>query len=147
MEERNLKLQSEVKRYVNSIRKWYKFFAIVSIVGMSLMVVFGTLMFVFGNAITEAMAEQNASFNMPAWTIGVIYIVSAVVYVPIVIYLFKASHAARNAIAMNNNESARTFFRQSRNLWKYSGILTIVILGICAIAVSGAVVAIIATII
>lgn len=136
MEEKNLKLQMASKRYVHSMGRWYKFFAVVYIVSMSLMVVGAAMLFVAGPLMNEAMA--TAGYSFPAWIMGVLYLVCVVLMLPMVIYLMRAAKAARTAVALNNNEAAVRFLRNSKSYWKYYGIVTIVMLGIFAIAIPAA---------
>lgn len=138
MDEKNLKLQMAAKRYVHSMGRWYKFFAVVSIVGMSLLVLFGALCIVLSAVgldatMSEFMDENGYSFA--TWVLGAIYLVSAGLMLPCVIFLLRASKAARTAVALNNNEAAIAFLRNSKSYWKFYGILTIVMLGICVLVI------------
>ena len=140
MEEQNLKLQAAAKRYVHSIGRWYKFFAVVSIVGMALMVLGALSLILAGGLMADAMAEANP-YPFPMWVLGVIYLVSAGLMLLMVIYLMRAASAARTAVALNNNEAALAFIRNTKSYWKFYGILTIVILGICVLVIPAAAIA------
>lgn len=138
MEEKNLKLQVAAKRYVHSMGRWYKFFAVVSIVGMALMALCGAMMIVLSAVGADAMMSDvmaESGYPFAAWVLGVIYLVSAGLMLPCVIFLMRASKAARTAVALNNNEAAVAFLRHSKSYWKFYGILTIVILGICVLII------------
>lgn len=138
MEERTLKLQTAAKRYVHSTSRWYKFFAVVSIVGMSLCTLFGILFILLscmGLDASMAAAMAASGYQFPLWVLGAIYLVSAGLMLPAVIYLMRAARAARIAVALNDNEAAVRYMRFTKSYWKYYGILTIVMLGICAVAV------------
>lgn len=137
MDEQNIRLQQEAKQCVHSIGRWYKFFAIVGIVMASLCVLAGAFMIVASAVFTEALAECP----FPAWMMGAVYLVSAVLELPVIIYLMRAAKAATKAVGFNNNELAAAFIRLSKSYWKYYGILTIVMLGLCALAVPTGVVA------
>lgn len=131
MEEQNIRLQQEVKQCVHSIGRWYKFFAIVGIVGASLMLLLGALMIVASAVPIEAFAD----YPFPAWVLGAVYLISAGLELPVIIYLWRAAKYARKAVGFNNNEEVTRFVRYTKRYWKYYGILTIVLLGLCALAV------------
>lgn len=133
MEEQHIQLQEEVKQYVRSTGRWYNFFAILSIVGIAFMVPTALLFFVAGGFMSEAMAEAGQPF--PAWVLGVIYLASAALMVPIVIYLMRASKDAKSAVELNSSEAAVRFLRNTKSFWKFYGILTIVVIALCIIAV------------
>jgi len=141
MEEQNIRLQQEVKQYVHSIGRWYKFFAIVSIVGVAFMLLAAVMLFVASGVANEALTEALGAYPFPVWVVGVIYSVCAIVQVPMIVYLMCASKAATKAVGFNNNESATRFMHYSKRYWKYYGILTIVMLGICVLVIPLAVTA------
>ena len=141
MEEKNLKLQAASKRYIHSTGRWYKFFAVVCIVGMSVCAVLGILMILmsalgYDNLVKEAMAENGMPFA--AWVLGAIYLITAGLMLPMTIFLMRAAKAARTAVALNNNEAAVRFLRYTKSYWKFYGILTIVMLGISVIIIPAA---------
>ena len=137
MEEQNIRLQQEAKQCVHSIGRWYKFFAVVGIVGASLMLLAGVLMIVASTVFSKALAV----YPFPAWVLGAIYLICAGLELPIIIFLMRAAKAATKAVGFNNNEAAVCFMRYTKRYWKYYGILTIVMLGLCALAVPTGVVA------
>ena len=138
MEEQNLKLQAAAKRYVHSIGRWYKFFAVVSIVGMALMVFCALCCLLLGGLVNDAMAESGYPYPFPMWVLGIVYLVCAGVMLPMVIFLMRAAKAARTAVALNNNEAALAFIRNTKSYWKFYGILTIVMLGLCVLIIPAA---------
>lgn len=142
MEEQNIRLQQEVKQCVHSIGRWYKFFAVVGIVGASLMLLLGALMIVASAVSIEALAD----YPFPAWVLGAIYLIGAGLELPIIIFLMRAAKAATKAVGFNNNEEAACFVRYTKRYWKYYGILTIVMLGLCVLAVPTGVLAAVLTV-
>jgi len=130
MDEQNIRLQQEVKQYVHSMGCWYKFFAIVGIVGASFMLLCGIGLLLGGSMLEEAMDY----YPFPVWVLGVFYIAMAGVEVPMIVYLMRAARAATRACGLHNNERAAEFMRFSKKFWKYYGILSIVLLGFCLVA-------------
>ena len=136
MEEKNINLQSEARQYVHSMGRWYKFFAIVAIVGAAIMLLAALLIFVSGSLLDETMAD----YHFPAWVVGIIYVLCAGFELPMIIYLMKGSKAAQKGAGMNNNEAAVQFLRYSKKYWKFYGILSIVLLGLCVLSIPTAII-------
>ncbi len=147
MEEQNLRLQEEAKQYVRSMGRWYKFFGILSIVGCVFMVLGAIMMFAMGGMMDEVM-ENAEMYNtsgfgaMSMSLIAVFYLAGAGLNVPIIIYMLRGAKAAETAVALNSNEAALSFLANSKSYWKYYGILTIVVLAICIIAVPVSIIAV-----
>ena len=137
MDEQNIRLQREVEQYVHSTGRWYKFFAIVGIVGAAFMLLGGVMMILLGSFMNESLAELNYPF--PLWTLGLLYLACAAIEVFIIIYLFRAAQAAREATGLNSNEAATRFMRYTKKFWKFYGIFTIVMLALCIVAIPVAV--------
>ena len=131
MEQHNIELQHEVKQYVHSTGRWYKFFAVISIIGCATMALSGLLFLVAGDFMSQALSESG--YDFPGWTLGLFYIVTAALMIPAIIFMFRASNAARTAVALNSNEAAVRFMKYTKSYWKYSGILSITILSLCVV--------------
>jgi hypothetical protein len=140
MEEQNLRLQEEAKQYVRSMGRWYKFFGILSIVGCVFMVLGAIMMLAVGGMMDEGMKNyemynSEGMGSMPTWLIGILYLVCAGLMVPVIVYMLRGAKAAETAVALNSNEAAVSFLSNSKSYWKFYGILTIVMLALCIIAI------------
>ena len=89
MEEKNVKLQLEVRQYVHSMGRWYKFFGVVGIVMSALMVLGAVAVFVAGNRVEDSLSVYD--YNMPTWVYGAIYLVSALLTIPMIIYMLRGA--------------------------------------------------------
>jgi hypothetical protein len=146
MEEQNLRLQEEAKQYVRSMGRWYKFFGILSIVGCVFMVLGAIMMLAVGGMMDEGMKNyemynSEGMGSMPTWLIGILYLVCAGLMVPVIVYMLRGAKAAETAVALNSNEAALGFLSHSKSYWKFYGILTIVMLALCIIAIPIAIIA------
>lgn len=133
MEEQNIQLQEEVKQYVSSTGRWYKFFGILGIIGIVLMVMGAIVMFVAGDALSNVdgmeMAEMPAGMaQMGGAAMGILYLICALLYVPLVVYMLRGAKAAESAAALNSNEAAARFLLNTKSYWKFYGILSIVMI-------------------
>ena len=136
MDEQQLKLQEEMCRYVESTGKWYKFFGIVMIVACASLALLSLIFIIFGAALSGTQFEQELDMEgMPFWLLGVIYLLCCGLYIPMIIYLMRASKEASTAVALHSNEAAVRFMQNTKSLWKFYGILCIVIYGLCLLAV------------
>lgn len=140
MEEQNLRLQEEAKQYVRSMGRWYKFFGILSIVGCVFMVLGAIMMLAVGGMMDEGMKNyemynSEGMGSMPMWLIGILYLVCAGLMVPMIVYMLRGAKAAETAVALNSNEAAVSFLSNSKSYWKFYGIMTIVMLALCIIAI------------
>ena len=146
MEEQNLRLQEEAKQYVRTMGRWYKFFGILSIVGCVFMVLGAIMMLAVGGMMDEGMKNyemynSEGMGSMPTWLIGILYLVCAGLMVPVIVYMLRGAKAAETAVALNSNEAAVSFLSNSKSYWKFYGILTIVMLALCIIAIPIAIIA------
>lgn len=128
MEESNIIYQDEIRRHMDTMRRWYKFFAVVAIVMSSLYLVFAILIFVFGGYLNKL-----TNLPIPIQPFGVIYLVPMAVAVPAIVFLLRAAKAAKTAVALNNPASNVAFMRWSKHFWKYCGIVAIVLLSLFVI--------------
>lgn len=140
MEEQNLRLQEEAKQYVRSMGRWYKFFGILSIVGCVFMVLGAIMMLAVGGMMDEGMKnyemyKSEGMGSMPTWLMGILYLVCAGLMVPMIVYMLRGAKAAETAVALNSNEAAVSFLSNSKSYWKFYGIMTIVMLALCIIAI------------
>lgn len=131
MDESNIIYQDEIRRHMDAMRRWYKFFAVVSIVMASLSLLFGVLIFVFGGYFNRI---SNSPF--PIQPLGIIYLIAMGIAVPAIIFLMRAAKAAKTAVALNNPASNVAFMRWSKHFWKYCGIVTIVLLGLTVLYIA-----------
>ena len=61
---------------------------------------------------------------------GVLYLVLAVLYVIPAVYMKRIFKSAENTIISNDNEAMVEFLKNNKSLWKFFGILTIVLFGL-----------------
>jgi len=131
MDESSIIYQDEIRRHMDAMRRWYKFFAVVSIVMASLSLVSGVLIFVFGGYFNRLSHSP-----IPIQPFGIIYLIAMGIAIPAIIFLMRAAKAAKTAVALNNPASNVAFMRWSKHFWKYCGIVTIVLLGLMVLYIA-----------
>jgi len=116
------------KAFLIESSKWGKFLAIVGYVFMGLLALMG-LFFMIGMSVMKSLTD--IPFN-PGF-FGIIYIIIAIIYYFPVTYLYNFSNKIKQGI-MNLNQQAMTDgFGNLKSMFKFMGILTIVMLSIYAL--------------
>lgn len=130
MEEANIQLQEEAKNYVKATVPWLQFFYILFFICIGFMAVGAIFMF----AMIPLMNHFGTDLDgMPVFIFGVcgaLYLIVAALYVPLSIYLMRATKDARNAVAQNSNEAAVRYMLNTKKYWKFYGIITIALVGL-----------------
>ena len=149
MEEENKELHEEAKQYVRTTGRWYKFFGILGIVGCALMVLCSFMMLLSGAVIGSVIEEASMYGEMsvpalPMWLMAIIYLISAGLMIPVIIYMFRGAKASQTAVEHDSSEEMVKFLAATKSYWKYCGILTIVMVALCIIVVPIAIVAAVA---
>lgn len=108
---------SKIKTYLLEISKWGKFLAIVAI---ALIVI---------SFITSIKLDVGLSLG----TFGVIYFALAILYYFPVKFLYKFLIQIKKGLESDNNQDITLGFENLKSLFKFTGILTIVILSIYAL--------------
>jgi hypothetical protein len=125
--EDELQQMDYARAYLYSISKWMKFFFVLMIICIAFMVI-GGLCAIITSPLMGSLSD--AGIDMPFWIFGVLYLACAVVYIFPALYMKRAANAADIAIHSNSNEAVVEFLKNNKSLWKFCGILTIVMLGI-----------------
>jgi hypothetical protein len=140
MEEKDLQLLEESKLYVSSMGKWMKFFAILGCIGAGFMVLAALLLISVGSFIPLA-EDLGVLSRVGTGVVGFIYLIIAAVYIYPIIYLFRASAAARLAIESKDNVQMTEFLKNNKSFWRYCGILTIVLFCFYIVLIIGFIIA------
>jgi hypothetical protein len=116
------------KAFLIESSKWGKFLAIVGYVFMGLLALMG-LFFMIGMSVMKSLTD--IPFN-PGF-FNIIYIIMTIIYYFPVTYLYNFSNKIKQGI-MNLNQQAMTDgFGNLKSMFKFMGILTIVMLSIYAL--------------
>lgn len=111
--------------------RWAKFLAIVCFVGVGLMIIGA---FSIG-AVVSAMTATTGTPPMPPFLFGIVYIFAALVYIYPVFAQYKFATLTKRAL---NNKDKELFNKATgylKGMFKYVGILMIVMICIYAIAI------------
>ena len=115
MEEKHLQQIEQAKQYIVSTAKWMRFFGVMGIV-------------------CALMMLSGAIVILKTAALGLIYLIFVPVYIVPVVYCFKAASAAMFAVECKDNQQIVEFLEINRNLWRFYGILIIVVFGLIALS-------------
>ena len=121
---------SDIKNYLLETSKWCKFLAIVGYIGMGLLILLG-LCFMVGFSIFSRVSH----LGFPIGIFGFVYILIAVLYFFPLNYMYKFSVQLAQGFKSNNQLSVNNGFENLKSLFKFMGILTIVVLSIYALII------------
>lgn len=127
----NLNLASE--DFLKNTTKWGKFLAIVGFVGIGFVI----LVAIFaGTMVGSMMGEASPKLGgTEAFMLTFFYLLFAALYFFPVLYLYRFSDKMQDGLKTQNEELVTESFRNLKSLFKFMGILTIVIIGFYGLAI------------
>lgn len=134
--ETNVKIDNEIRNYLTETVKWGKFLAIMGYIGTGFLILAGLVMLVAGTAFSKL--TENV---FPAGVLGLVYIAIGVAYFFPARYLYNFSAKTKEGLLTDNQEAMTAGFSNLKSIFKFMGILTIVILGLYALILVGAIIA------
>lgn len=131
----NFFLNSQGIEYIRETAKWAKFLAIVGFVMIGFMVIFSLMFGAFSSTILSQAqtAPGYPGAGFPIASFVVLYLLLAVLYFFPTLYLFRYATKTQSAIRSANNDLLIEGLGYMKSVFKFWGILTIVILGLYAL--------------
>jgi hypothetical protein len=137
-QETALKFEDKILEYLEIISKWGKFLAILGFIGSGFLVLFGIVFLIFGTTFNEL----NNTPGLPATfssIVGVSYLLTGVLSFFPALFLYRFAEKMIFALEQGDQESCVTAFGNLKSLFKFTGIMTIVGIGIFILAFIGAI--------
>lgn len=126
------RLSGNSKTYLIETAKWAKFLAIVGFIGLGLLVLGGLFLGIEYTFLSENSTNPEAAIGGMSLTVTVILM--AVIYFFPSWYLFRFGKKTQRAFADYDTETFTEASQNLKSLFKFMGILTIIILAIYGIA-------------
>lgn len=125
-----LVITDEIRSYLKEVAKWGKFLSIVGLVSIVLMIILALFMGLFMGSAMDAMGGgANAGVGFMSGTfLAAIYIIIGILYVMPVLYLYRFSTKLKVALANDNQEVLNNSFMNLKSLFKFMGILTVIVI-------------------
>lgn len=129
-----LEINPTIASYLEETRKWIVFLAVLGFIGVGLMVLAGLFFLLMPG---DSLMGQG----MPGMRyVGPLYLVIALLYIIPLLYMMRFSSDIKNALAMKDNGFLTSAFRNLKSLFKFMGILAIVVLSLYAVGIVVAVI-------
>ncbi|KAA5534899.1 hypothetical protein F0919_09875 [Taibaiella lutea] len=124
-------LDERSKAYLLETTRWTKFLAIIGFIFIGLMLVVALAMFTMGSYVSS-FAGLGSYFGVG---MGLLYIVIGVLYLFPILSLLKFSTNMKAGIQTSNIELITEGFRHQKNLFKFMGIMTIIVIALYLILI------------
>jgi hypothetical protein len=121
-------INQEIKTSLLESARWGKFLAIVGYISVGFLILAGFLIM-----IGFSLAGRYSETRFPMVIAGFLYIIIAILYFFPVYYLYNFSDQMKKGLGSNNQQSVTSGFLHLKSMFKFIGILTIVILSIYAL--------------
>ncbi len=128
-----LTVDSDSRAHLAESARWAKFLAIVGFVVCGLIV----LLAIFAGSLLASFSNRYRDFGEPSMDttgmgifISILYIGIAVLYFFPCLFLFRHATYMKNALVTNNQETLTKSFQNLKVMFRYVGILTIILLSI-----------------
>lgn len=128
--ENQLSINSEIKGYLLETSKWAKFLAIIGYIGMGLLLLLGIAFIVGFSAFSSV-----SGVGLPMTIMGAIYVLLAVSYYFPLKYLYNFSTKVKQGLNSTDQQTVTNGFENLKSLFKFMGILMIVVLSIYALII------------
>jgi len=130
----NLTIDEEAKAHLLETARWTKFLAIVGFVSLGLMILVGLFAAVGISAMSSMYADTPLGPGFGT-IIMLAYVATALFTFFPVFYLYKYSVLVKPGILNSNQEQFNLALSYQRRMFKFMGILTLVILGLYAVGI------------
>jgi len=127
----SLVINQQMKQDLLTSAKWGKFLAIVGFVMLGFMVLGAIGVFGMGTNLNNGFGRQA----FPTASIGIAYLIMAALYFFPTYYLLQYSNKIKEAITSVNNMSMQDAFGYIAKLYRFAGILTIVVISLYFIGI------------
>jgi len=124
------------EKNLNASRKWAMFLAVVGFIVLGLMIFLG----IITGAFLSAFKSEDVTLGIQENIIAVMFIVFLLIYFLLVLYLFRFSKSARDAIQNHDRKKLEMTFKYLRKFFTLAGILviSIILVYLLILIISGA---------
>lgn len=127
--ETQISVNTVMKDYLLETAKWGKFLAIVGYIGLGLLIL-AALVVIIGFSALGSLETAG----LPMSIMGIMYLILAVLYYFPVTYLYRFSSQMKSGIKSNDQEKVTFAAENLKSMFKFMGIVTVVMLSIYALA-------------
>lgn len=121
----------ESMSYLNTASKWAKFLAIIGFIGVGILALLGIFLTI---TLTFTQRMAPSVFPFPMGLLGLIYIVFAAINFFPALYLYQFSESTKRALYLRETASMTDAMNNLKRVFKYFGIMTIVVIAMYILA-------------
>ena len=120
-------LNERSKAYLLETTRWTKFLAIMGFIFLGLMLIAAIALMSMGSLFSSELSGMGELGGYFGVGMGMIYIVIIAFYIYPIVCLMQFSNKMKHGIRSNNSEMIAEGFRYQKNMFKFTGILIIII--------------------
>lgn len=138
----SLQIDATIKNYLSETAKWGRFLSILGFICCGLLILLGLF---FGTFFSRFSSGSAYGVNSPyatgyvAGMIWVFYLLAAILYFFPCLFLFRFSGKMKKALAANDQVDLTGAFQNLKSLFRFVGILTIIVLGLYVLGIVAAI--------
>jgi len=135
----SLSIDPSTKAHLLETARWAKFLAIVGMVSLGLMIVFGLVYSIWISSTVDSLQSQPGFQSSKIYSTGLaagsalLFILMAVVGFFPLLYMLRFANQMKTALYGNDQESLNTSFQNLKRYFRYMGIITVIAIGIWVI--------------
>jgi drug/metabolite transporter superfamily protein YnfA len=123
-----LGIDETAKAHLLESTRWAKFLAILSLIGIALLIVFGLIM-------TFAMSAINTQLATTGPIFVIIYLILGLLYFYPVWALLKFANMTKTGLHTSNQQQFNEGLRYQKNMFKFLGVMAIIVLALYGILI------------
>lgn len=129
-------LNENSKSYLRQTVRWTNFLAILGFISTGFMILFALLMILGGGAISQYSSQFPIQGMAMGYSLfGVIYLAVAALYFYPIFCLYKFGRLMKYGILSENEVQITEAFRYQRNMYRFMGIMMVVVIGLYALMI------------
>ena len=130
----SLTIDPVIKSHLNETARWGKFLAILGFIICGLIIIIGLFFGTIFSSLVNRSPDLSYQGNMSSGSFGalaaVFYIIIAVVYFFPCLFLYRFSTKMKTALNGNEQTDLTLAFQNLKSLFRYVGVITVIVLAI-----------------
>lgn len=130
----SLTIDPVIKSHLNETARWGKFLAILGFIICGLIIIIGLFFGTIFSSLVNRSPDLSYQGNMSSGSFGalaaVFYIIIAVVYFFPCLFLYRFSTKMKTALNGNEQTDLTLSFQNLKSLFRYVGVITVIVLAI-----------------
>lgn len=114
--------------FLKETAKWALFLSILGFIGLGFLILGGLSMIAAGSMIDSVAGGMGAMGMFSGLTLGLVYLVFAILYFFPIYYLYKFASNTKQALQNNNTEKLTSSLESLKSHYKFMGILAILMI-------------------